>query len=160
MNVVNVDEAEWEVWEEGRWGHAFRVLTPGNRERSGLGMSQNRLRPGFASCPFHWHEREDEIFFIQSGRAIWRYGDAIREVGPGDCLSAPAGRKVGHQLANPFDEDCIYLAIGPHDPHEVCGYPDTGKVMVRSLGQVGRLEQTPYMDGEPEIPLIFELVDP
>lgn len=40
-----------------------------------------------------------------------------------------------------------------------CTYPDTGKLMVRSLQTVGRLEGTPYMDGEPDVPRIFDLID-
>jgi uncharacterized cupin superfamily protein len=52
----------------------------------------------------------------------------------------------------------VYLAIGPRDPHEVCGYPDSGKVMVRGVGTVGRLEATAYMDGEPEVPTVFDLL--
>ena len=51
-------------------------------------------------------------------------------------------------MGNPFDEDFVYLSIGPYDPHEVCGYPDSGKVMVRGVETVGTLEKKPYMDGE------------
>jgi hypothetical protein len=32
--------------------------------------------------------------------------------------------------------------IGPHDPQEVCVYPDTGKVMVHGLRSVGYLERS------------------
>jgi uncharacterized cupin superfamily protein len=70
----------------------------------------------------------------------------------GDCVSCPAGTGEAHQLGNPFDEDCVYLAIGNHEPEEVCFYPDTGKVLVRGLGAIGRVSPTAYMDGEPEIP--------
>ena len=92
-----------------------------------------------------------------SGRSVLRYGDAVHELVPGDCISCPAGTGIAHQLANPYDEDLVYLAIGPHDPHEICGYPDSGKVMVRALDLVGRLERTEYLAGEPEVPRIFEL---
>ena len=158
--VTNVDEAEEIEHLEGRWGHAYTVLTPGMRERGGtLGVCRNRLPPGFAAAPFHWHLREDEVFFVLSGRGVLRYGDQLRVVRQGDCISCPAGTQVAHQFANPFDEDFVYLAMGPHDPHEVCGYPDSGKVMVRSLRQVGFLRATPYMEGEPELPRVFELID-
>ncbi len=40
--------------------------------------------------------------------------------------------------------------------HEVCGDPDTGKVMVRPLRAVGRLEGTAYLDGESEPLLILQ----
>ena len=88
-----------------------------------------------------------------------RYGDEVCELRPGDCVSCPAGTKLGHQIANPFDEDLLYLAIGPNDPNEVCLYPDTGKVMVRSLGFVGLLEKKEYMDGELPKPAIFDLAE-
>ena len=63
---------------------------------------------------------------------------------------------MAHQIGNPFDEDLVYLAIGPYEVHEVCAYPDNGKVLVRDLGTVGRLEKRDYMDGEPEEPLLLK----
>jgi uncharacterized cupin superfamily protein len=102
--------------------------------------------------------REDEVFFVLSGRGVLRYGDELRELRAGDCISCPAGTGVAHQIANPFDEDLVYLVMGPHDPHEVCVYPDSGKVMVRGLRRVGYLESAEYLAGEPEMPKIFDLV--
>ncbi len=158
-NVVNVDDVEEQVFLEGEhWGHAFKVLT--TMERYGrLGVNQTRLPPGRAAGPFHFHQQEDEVFFIQSGRGVLRYGDELTELKPGDCVSCPAGSGIAHQIANPYDEDLVYLSIGFNDDHEVCVYPDTGKVMVRSLKTVGQLETKPYMDGEPDRPKIFELID-
>lgn len=158
--VINADEAKEHEYLNGRWGHAYKVMTPSMRERGGrLGVSLNRLPPGFAACPFHWHAREDEVFYVLEGRGVLRYGDELRALRAGDCISCPAGTKVAHQIANPYDEDMVYLAMGDHDPHEVCGYPDNGKVMVRYVGEMLRREPVPYMDGEPEIPTIFSLIE-
>ncbi len=141
-----------------RWGASYKILTPSMRQRGGsLGVNWICMPPGRASLPFHSHSREDEAFYVLSGRGVLRYGDELREIGPGDCISCPAGTKTAHQLANPFDDDLIYLAIGTHDPHEVCTYPDSGKVMVRSLQTVGKLEATDYMHDEAKTPRIFEL---
>ena len=158
--VVNVDEAEEIEHLHGeRWGGTYKVLTPSMQPRGGsLGVNVTRLPPGRALCPFHYHQREDEVFFVLSGRGWLRYGDTVTELRAGDCVSCPAGTGVAHQIANPFAEDLVYLAIGPDDPDEVCVYPDSGKVMVRSLKQVGRLERTAYMDGESDEPRIFELI--
>jgi hypothetical protein len=49
--------------------------------------------------------------------------------------------------------------MGPHDPHEVCGYPDSGKIFVRSERTVGYLKPADYMDGEPDRPRILDLID-
>lgn len=157
--VVNVDEVEETTRTSGdHWGASFKPLTPAMRPGGGrLGVNQMRLEPGRAAVPFHLHHREDEVFFVLSGRGVLRYGAELRELRAGDCVSCPAGSGVAHQLANPFDEDFVYLAIGPFDPHEVCEYPDSGKVLVRALRTVGTLEQREYMSGEPKVPKILDL---
>ncbi|AKJ30908.1 cupin domain-containing protein [Caldimonas brevitalea] len=157
--VVNVDSVEEEQHLQGEhWGGAFKPLTPALDKRPGrLGVNLSRVPSGRSACPFHAHSREDEVFFVLSGRGVFRYGESVQEIGPGDCISCPADTGVAHQLANPFDSDLVYLGIGLNDPHEVCVYPDTGKINVRSLGRVGYLDDAPYYDGEPERPRIFEL---
>lgn len=160
--VVNADDAELHEHLVGdHWGGSYKVLTPGLRELGGarVGVNQTRVPPGRSCVPFHWHQREDEVFFIQSGRGVLRYGDTLTPLKAGDCITCPAGTKVAHQIANPFDEELVYLAIGNHDPDEVCGYPDTGKVMVRSVKTVGFLEGTAYMKGEPDRPKVFDLIE-
>jgi uncharacterized cupin superfamily protein len=158
-HVVNVRDVEEEDNTRGaHWGGFDRVLTPSMRPKGGkLGVCHSRIPPGRTMCPFHSHQLEDEVFFVLSGRGVLRYGDGVREIGPGDCVSCPAGTGTAHQIANPFQEDLVYLAIGPHEPNEVCTYPDSGKVMVRSLKRVGYFEATAYLRGEPEAPKIFEL---
>lgn len=159
--ILNVDAAPLRDHRTGdRWGATYRIMTPAMRPSGGsLGVNWICVPPGRAAVPFHAHMREDEAFYVLSGRGVLRYGDELREVGPGDCISCPARTGKAHQLANPFAEELVYLAIGRHDPDEVCTYPDTGKLMVRSLQTVGRLEGTPYMDGEPDVPRIFDLID-
>ncbi|WP_263142706.1 cupin domain-containing protein [Pseudomonas sp. RIT-PI-AD] len=156
--IVNFHDAEEEVDFRGpHQGSATRWLTPtrdGQRPR--LGVRANRVPPGRTACPFHAHAREDEVFYVLAGRGLFRYGDSVQEIQAGDCISCPAGTGIAHQLANPFGEDLLYLSIGPHDLDEVCVYPDSGKVMVRSLATVGRLQATDYFDGEPERPLILD----
>ncbi len=160
-HVVNVNAvSEVEHLSGDHWGGAYKPLTPllaAITGRPALGINLSRLPKGRATAPFHWHAHEDEAFYVIEGRGVLRYGDDLREIGTGDCISCPAGTKVAHQIANPFEEDLVYLAIGMNDPNEVCVYPDTGKVLVRSLERVGYLEKTPYLQDEPAEPKIFEL---
>jgi uncharacterized cupin superfamily protein len=157
--VVNVDEApELEHLFGERWGAAYKILTPAMRPRGGqLGVNHMRLPPGRATVPFHAHQREDEVFYVLSGRGVLRYGDALQQLRAGDCVSCPAGTGVAHQIANPYAEELVYLAIGAHDPHEVCVYPDSDKVLIRSLKKVGRLEGTEYFTGEAAEPKSFAM---
>lgn len=156
--VVNVEEAEEVTSLYGeRFGGYYKVLTPALDRPGGLGMNLSRIPPGRTMCPFHTHQIEDEIFYILSGQGTLRYGDALLPLRAGDCIACPAGTGVAHQIANTGEEDLVYLAIGRNDPNEVCVYPDSGKVMVRSLKAVGVLTRTDYMEGEPEEPLIFAM---
>lgn len=159
--VINVDEApEIEGAEGEHWGASYKILTPSMRPRGGsLGVNYLRVPPGRAVCPFHAHQREDEVFFVISGRGTLRYGDELRPLRAGDCVSCPAGTGIAHQLVNDSGEELVYLAIGLYDPHEVCTYPDSDKVMVRSLQTVGRLAETEYLDGEGERPRVLALLD-
>lgn len=59
-----------------------------------------RLKKDHTTVPFHYHLREDEAFYILSGRGVLRYGDDLREIRAGDCISCPAGTKIAHQIAN------------------------------------------------------------
>jgi uncharacterized cupin superfamily protein len=121
-----------------------------------LGVNLSRVPPGRTACPFHTHQREDEVFIVLEGRGILRYGDSRFDIGPGDCVSCEAGTGRAHQIGNTGNDDLVYLAIGYNDPDEVCTYPDSGKVMIRALGEIGRIESAEYGDGEPEPPKILD----
>ena len=158
--VVNIDSIEAVERLLGEhWGAQVKPLTPSMRPRGGsLGVNLMKIPPGRTASPFHSHQREDEAFFVLEGRGVLRYGHEIIPIRAGDCISCPAGTGVAHQIANPYDEeDLVYLAIGTHDRDEVCVYPDSGKVLVRSLEALGRLEKADYFEGEPRPPKIFEL---
>jgi uncharacterized cupin superfamily protein len=161
-HVVNLQDVEEVDCRSGdHWGGFEKQLTPSMRPKGGrLGVNHLRLPKGHTMCPFHYHELEDEVFLVLAGRGILRYGDDVHELHAGDCVSCPAGTKTAHQIGNPFDEDLVYLSIGPRDPHEVCVYPDSNKVLVRSLRYNGFLEQKPYLEGEPSPPKILDLRAP
>lgn len=97
-----------------------------------IGLSLTELPPGAQSCPFHFHDREEEQFYILSGRCVLRSGGDRHEMGPGDYVCFPAGTGVAHSFENPFDEPCRFLTIGNRFEDEVCVYPDSEKMLVRT----------------------------
>lgn len=158
--IVNVEDVPATTRSRNaHYGASFKPLTPSMRPRGGsLGVNWMRVAPGHTACPFHAHLREDEVFFVLSGRGVLRYGETVQTIKAGDCVSCPAGTGTAHQLANPYDEDLVYLSIGPFDPHEVCTYPDSGKVLIRGIQRIGTLDDQQYFDGEPEVPRILGMV--
>lgn len=158
--IVNMNELPEQERVVGHYGAAFQSLTPSMVPRGGrLGINRMRLAKGRATCPFHYHLREDEAFVVLSGKGVLRYGDEVREIREGDCVSCPAGTQIAHQIANPYDQDLVYLAIGLFDPHEVCVYPDSDKVQVRGVKMRGHLTPKEYFDDEPQPPKIFALAE-
>lgn len=116
-----------------------------------IGISITELPPGKQSCPFHAHQIEEEHFYVLEGRCVLRSGDERFEMRAGDYVCFPPGTGVAHCFLNPFSERCRFLTIGDRSEHEVCTYPDSGNVLVRSLRKMVRLPAEPldYWDGEP-----------
>ena len=153
-NVVHLGDVPAEAWarETGRFGVEGREVAVALGAQQ-LGYCVVSVDPGRASCPFHFHHAEEELFHVLSGRGVLRQGDEDGEeeleLGPGDFVSFPAGTGVAHQFLNRTDEPFVYLAISNRVRHDVCEYPDSNKVNLRGMGKVmERGERRAYFDGE------------
>lgn len=100
-----------------------------------IGFNLVELPPKKQSCPFHYHVREEEHFYVLAGRCVLRSGEERFEMGPGDYACFPAGTGVGHATLNPYDEPCRMLVVGTPQAHplEVCVFPDSSKAKIRAL---------------------------
>lgn len=137
-------------WHEGvRFGGAELALGALGGARD-IGVNLVELAPRRQNCPMHWHLREEEHFYVLSGRCVLRSGADRHAMGPGDYVCFPAGTRVAHAFENPHDEPCRMLAIGTRDPHEVAVYPESGKLKLRALDRIVPLPETglDYWDGE------------
>jgi uncharacterized cupin superfamily protein len=116
-----------------------------------VGVNLDEISPGKQSCPFHYHQKEEEHFYVLQGRCILRSGTERHEMDPGDYVCFPAGTGVAHCFENPFAEPCLVLAIGTRDPDEIAVYPDSGKLMLRALRSIVPLPERSldYWQGEP-----------
>lgn len=91
----------------GRWWKRIAPLA-GLTE---LGASHVVMEPGAWSSQRHWHEGEDELVIMLTGKAILVEDDGEVEVGPGDVLAWAKGVANGHHLINRSDETCSFIAI-------------------------------------------------
>jgi uncharacterized cupin superfamily protein len=69
------------------------------------------LDPGAWSSQRHWHETEDEMVIMLTGKAVLVEDDGEYEVGPGDVLAWAKGVANGHKLENRSDRPCTFVAI-------------------------------------------------
>jgi len=62
----------------------------------------------------HWHERQDELYFVHAGHIEMEFGDGeTAELGPGGFahVAAATPRKV----RNAGDTDAVYVVVGAKD---------------------------------------------
>ena len=105
-------------------GYAFSSLDelgagPGFRKvRQALGVTAFGVNgivypPGFEGF-LHYHQQQDELYFVHSGTARVEVGDEVRELGPGGLLHVES--TTPRKLSNPSEtEDLVLLAIGGKD---------------------------------------------
>ena len=151
-NRINVDELEWESWNDdpGRYGGSSAEigLRIGARR---LGYHLVRLAPGQIWCPLHWHEFDEELFFVVDGDAVLRTPRGEHAVRRGDFVAFPTSPAGAHQLRNDGDRECTILMVADNaDGDDVCHYPDSRKVLISRDRLILRQEPVlDYFDGEP-----------
>ena len=155
--VVNIDQLELEHFEQGT-----KFASDGARigpivGAKDLGYSYDVVPPGKASCPFHSHRAEEEMFFIVKGTGLLRYGNETRKVRAGDFVCCPTGGpETAHQIVNDSSEPLAYISVSTMMPAEVCEYPDSKKIGSYGVGEKRLRHLTEvsaavdYWKGEPE----------
>lgn len=97
------------------------------------------LRPGAGTGDKHWHEKEDELLYVLAGALTVIENDAEVVLHPGDAACWPAGKPVAHTVVNRSAAPCTYLIVGTRMTHDVCHYPDSGRVQYTE-GEHWRIE--------------------
>ncbi|HEX7645263.1 MAG TPA: cupin domain-containing protein [Burkholderiaceae bacterium] len=127
--VVNIDELKLEHFEQGNKFASDAVRIGPLLGAKDLGYSYDVVPPGKASCPFHSHRAEEEMFFIVKGTGTLRYGDEKRKIRAGDFICCPTGGpETAHQIINDSGAELAYISVSTMMPAEVCEYPDSKKI--------------------------------
>jgi mannose-6-phosphate isomerase-like protein (cupin superfamily) len=93
-------------------GHGFRKV------RAALGVTAFGVNgvvmpPGYEGF-LHYHDTQDELYFVHRGRARVEVGDEAREVGEGALVHVEA--TTPRRISNASDnEDLVMLVIGGKD---------------------------------------------
>jgi uncharacterized cupin superfamily protein len=117
---------EWRAAEFGAF-ESLRYSDAGGLTQ--FGAYVETLQPGSRSSDRHWHEREDEFLFMISGEATVIEEDGAHVLHPGDAACWRAGVANAHQVVNRSGAPCTYLIVGTRVTHDICHYPDLGKVL-------------------------------
>jgi uncharacterized cupin superfamily protein len=130
-------DVPWKDWGRGaRFGIRYRHMSRAALgEAYRVGVAIEELPPGRQSAPAHWHMLEEEHVYVLDGTLTARIGAARFPMKAGDYVCFPAGQRAGHCLINQSDSVCRYVIIGERNPDDVIVYPDSRKVLTRSLGK-------------------------
>jgi mannose-6-phosphate isomerase-like protein (cupin superfamily) len=70
------------------------------------------IPPGIEARP-HYHQEQDELYFVHSGRARFLLPGESRELGPGGLCHVEA--TTPRQVISVGDEDLVMLVVGAKD---------------------------------------------
>jgi mannose-6-phosphate isomerase-like protein (cupin superfamily) len=78
-----------------------------------FGVNALVLPPGFPGF-HHWHDTQDELYFVHRGRARVEIGDEVHELGEGGLLYVESTTR--RTVSNASDsEDLVLLVVGGKD---------------------------------------------
>lgn len=93
-------------------GYGFRKV---RRELSvtAFGINALVIPPGYGGG-VHYHERQEETYFVHAGKVEFRFGDGTTHVlGPGGCVRVDPATHRG--MRNVGDVDAVVLVAGGKD---------------------------------------------
>ena len=77
-----------------------------------FGVNVLVLAPGIDARP-HFHEQQDELYFVHSGRARFALPGETRELGPGGLCHVAS--TTPRQVSSIGDDDLVMLVVGAKD---------------------------------------------
>jgi uncharacterized cupin superfamily protein len=111
------------------------------------GISRVTIPAGRLGWPPHCHSAEEELFVVLEGEGMLLLGDDEHPVRRGHVVARPPATRVAHAFrAGPVE--LTYLAYGTREPNDIAYYPRSGKVSLRGVGVIGRIEPLDYWEGE------------
>ena len=89
------------------------------------------VEPGNQAFSYHYHEMNEEVFYIISGTGIVRTVKGDITVKAGDIITFPTGKEGSHVIRNGSDtEKLVYIDFDAINIPEIVHLPDVKKVMV------------------------------
>ena len=131
LTVKNLNSIEGQLLDRGP-GNVFTIkpVVPA-AEATKCRVNFVEVEPGNQAFGYHYHEMNEEVFYIISGTAIVRTSKGDINLKGGDIITFPAGKEGAHVIRNGSDtEKLVYIDFDAINIPEIVHMPDTNKVMV------------------------------
>ena len=89
-------------------GYGFRKIRPG-LGISAFGANAVVMAPGFDGF-LHYHDTQDELYFVHQGRARFEVDGEVRELGPGGLVHVES--TTPRKFSNIGDDDLVVIVVG------------------------------------------------
>jgi mannose-6-phosphate isomerase-like protein (cupin superfamily) len=76
---------------------------------TGFGVNALVIPPGY-EAPGHFHDEQDELYFVHAGTARFEVGGEVRELGPGGLCHVES--TTPRIFSNAGDDDLVLLVVG------------------------------------------------
>jgi uncharacterized cupin superfamily protein len=119
-----------------------------------MGATLYEFEPGAPGSWLHMHFGAEEMFFVLSGRLVFRNAEREEQLEPGDFVFCPEGRAGLHAFSNPGEEPARLLAMSAGGYPDVVAYPEHGYAWVATRDPDPRLLA---QGGDPGIIARFEI---
>jgi mannose-6-phosphate isomerase-like protein (cupin superfamily) len=77
-----------------------------------FGVNAVVMPPGFEGF-LHYHDRQDELYFVHRGTARFEVDGEVRELGPGSLVHVES--TTPRRFSNAGDDDLVVLVVGGKD---------------------------------------------
>lgn len=115
-------------------------------------VSIYEIPPLKSAYPYHYHLKDEEVFYIISGEGTLKTPNGERPVKSGDFLYFPANPEGAHKLTNiSATEKLVYIDFDVIHDLDVTVYPDSNKIGVwgKDVNKVYPFDaNVDYYDGE------------
>ena len=140
--IANYRETEPQVIS--REGNSF-AIKPVIREADAgkCAASFVEVEPGRYAYGYHYHEVNEEVFYIIRGHAVVRTPEGEKNLKEGDAIPFPASPEGAHVIRNgSATEKLLYLDVGTRLTPDVVHFPDTASGMVYSSSGVHHFRES------------------
>lgn len=120
--------------EQGEGKNKFTVkpvLAPADINKCSANFVE--VEPGNTAYGYHWHEANEEVFYIISGEASVKTENGEIRLKQGDAVFFPADIKGSHVISNPSaTEKLVYLDFGTAERPDIVHFTGTQSGMAVS----------------------------
>lgn len=132
IEVFNYQMMQGEKIATGENNYTYKpVIAPNSPLANQCHIAFVEVGPKQMSFSYHYHETDEEVFYIISGEGCIRTPDGDIHVKAGDAITFPPGPSGAHSISNPsLDQKLVYIDFDTHNLPEITHFPDTGRVEV------------------------------